>query len=76
LLRQKFEEKAWRNSTNSVPLSIDFETYEDWVLFCLTREKMYDLIKIKEGQTQYDYETSINEAALNAIDSHVAHMDL
>lgn len=76
LLRQKFEEKAWRNSTNSAPLSVDFETYEDWVLFCLTREKMYDLIKIKEGQIQYDYETSINEAALNAIDSHVAHMDL
>ena len=76
LLRQKFEEKAWRNTRNSKPLNRDFRTYEDWKKFVLLHEAMHNIYPRLEGESSFDYETRINEQALKRFDNDISNLEL
>ncbi len=76
LLKQKFEDRAWKYSRNSRALDQDFETYEDWLNFVLLHESMHDEYKKEEGESQFDYESRVNDEALKRLNSSINNIEL
>lgn len=76
LLKQKFEDRAWRNTRNSRPLSQDFKSFDDWINFVLLHEAMHSEYKINEGESRFDYESRINDEALKRLNSSINNIEL
>lgn len=76
LLKEKFEQKAWRDIRNSKSLNRDFSTYEEWKRFVLLHEAMHEVYKQLPGEEKFDYETRVNEQALNRFDNSISNLRL
>ena len=78
LLRQKFLEKAWtqpailEDGTQATPLKeSEFKTFDGFLTFVLEHESAHVTNLIQEGETRGQYETRINNIALNSIKTKI-----
>ncbi len=76
LLRQMFNEKTWKNWRNSKPLDRDFKSYEEWEHFVLMHEAMRNTYSQLENESDFDYETRINDMALKRLDNNISNLEL
>jgi predicted NAD-dependent protein-ADP-ribosyltransferase YbiA (DUF1768 family)/adenylate kinase family enzyme len=68
LLKEKFDNKAWTNPTNSDPLPADtFKSVNDFTMFVLLHEKAHEYILRESGESLNDYETRVNNEALKRL---------
>jgi len=69
-LTQLYSNKAWRNPRNSKPLDYDFKSFDEFLQFTMLHEIAHDSIVRQEGESTQDYETRVNQAALEQLSSN------
>ena len=60
-MKVKFDHKDWRSIRNSKALDYDFKTFDEWMRFVLLHEVMHNTYGQIDGESNFDYETRINE---------------
>lgn len=66
-LSQLYSNKAWKNPRNSKPLNYDFKSFDEFLQFTMLHEIAHDSILRQEGESKQDYETRVNQAALEQL---------
>lgn len=76
LMKVKFDHKDWRSIRNSKALDYDFKTFDEWMRFVLLHEAMHNIYQQIDGESNFDYETRINEQALKRLQNNISNIEL